>query len=166
MAARNVKVRHSAYGTKSLLTEANVDVGLEAGDVVKRGGTGGNFAVHIQDGDPEGGTDIFLGVTKSGATNTASANGVIMVELVGPGSRLAAAATSATNINTAAKLLAIRMDFVCFDRSADTVAGTVTIDEDEGDDPNVHGLFILDGDIIKGTLEVMVAAANIFYSIV
>lgn len=162
-----MQVRHnSAYGTEEFLFEANVDVGIEAGDMVKRGGTGGNYAVHVQDGDPEGGTDILLGIVKSAPNNTAAANGVGNVELVGPGSKLQGKATNAANINTAAKLLALRNDFVCFDRSVDTVAGVLTIDEDEGDDPNVHGLFILSGDIVKGTLEVMVAAANIFQSIV
>lgn len=166
MAARNIKVRHSAYGTYEAKAELNVDVGIEAGDVVKRGGTGGNYAVHIQDGDPEAGTDIFLGVVKSGSTNTAAVDGVMNVELVGPGSRLAGAMTTPANAATAANLLAILGDFVAFDRSADTVAGVVTIDENEGDDPNVHGLWILDGDIVKGTLDVMVAASTIFGSTV
>ena len=170
MAARNIKVRHSAYGSDSFPTEANVDVGIEAGDVVKLGGTGTNYAVHIADGDPEAGTDIFLGVVKAGkgivGANTASADGDIVIELVGPGSRLSGAMTTPANAATAANLKAIQGDFVAFDRSADTVAGVVTIDENEGTDPNVHGLFILDGDIVKGTLDVMVAAATIFGSTV
>ena len=166
MAARDIKVRHSAYGTYEFLTEANVEVGLAEGDFVKRGGTGGNYAAIIADGDPEAGTDIVLGVTKNASSNTTAANGVVNVEIVGPGSIISGRATTAANINTAAKLLAIRSDFVAIDRSAATVAGVVTIDEDEGDDPNVHGLFILDGDIVKGTLEVMIAAATIFGSTV
>ena len=44
--------------------------------------------------------------------------------------------------------------------------GATDDDEDEGDDPNVHGLFVLGGDIVKGTLEVYVAAATIFGSTV
>ncbi len=171
MAAGDITVRHSAYGTREIDTEANVDVGIDAGDVVKRGGTGGNYAVHIQTGDPEEGTDIFLGVVKAagGSTvgpNTAAADGKILCELVGPGAILSGRMTTPANANTAAELKGIMLDYVAFDRSADTVAGIVTIDEDEGDDPNVHGLFIIDGDIVKGTLEVMVASANIFGSTV
>src|SRR3990167_2828375 len=114
MAARDIKVRHSAYGTYEFLTEANVEVGLAEGDVVKRGGTGGNYAAIIADGDPEAGTDIVLGVTKNGSSNTTAANGVVNVELVGPGSIISGRAAPAANVNTAAKLLAIRSDFVAF----------------------------------------------------
>lgn len=166
MAKRDIQVRHSAYGTREWPMEANVDVGLGAGDVVKLGGTGTNFAVHIADGDPQQGTDIMLGVTKNGATNTATANGVINVELVGPGSILSGKATTTANINTAAKLLGVMGDFKTFDRSADTVAGVLTIDESLATDPNVSGLFIIDGDIVKGTLEVLTVAGLIFGSTV
>lgn len=166
MAKRDIQVRHSQYGTREFDTEANVKLGIEAGDAVKLTGTGTNFADLILDGDPEGGTDIFLGITKNAASNTAAANGKVLVELVGPGSCLSGRMTTPANADTAAELLGIMGDYVCFDRSAATAAGVLTIDEDEGTDPNVHGLFIVDGDITKGTLEVLVAAANIFYSIV
>jgi hypothetical protein len=166
MAERNIQVRHSAYGSRSMPFEANVDVGIEVGDVVKRGGTGANFAVHIQDGDPEQGTDIMLGVIKVAPQHTATANATGVVEIVGPGSIISGYANTAANIDTAAKLAAITLDFVAFDRSADTAAGILTIDENEGDDPNVHGLLILDGDIEKGTLEVMTAAGLLFGSTV
>ena len=170
MAKRDIQVRHSAFGTRAFPTEANVDVGIAAGAAVKLGGTGTNFAVHVQDGDPEQGTDIFLGIVKAAAgpvgANTASANGDILVEIVGPGSIIHGKATTASNIATAANLAAIMGDFIAFDRSADTVAGVLTIDENEGTDPNVHGLFVIDGDIVKGTLEVMVASAMIFGSTV
>lgn len=166
MAARDIQVRHSAYGSREIAFEANVDVDIEVGDVVKRGGTGGNFGVHIATGDPEAATDITLGVIKVAPNHTAAANGTGVVELVGPGSVISGKATTAANIDTAAKLLGVTLDYVTFDRSADTVAGILTIDEDEGDDPNAHGLLIVDGDIEKGTLEVMTAAATLFGSIV
>lgn len=166
MAKRDIQVRHSMYGTFAFPTEANVDVGIDTGDVVKLGGTGANYAVHIQTGDPEQGTDIFLGVIKAAAgpvgANTASADGDILVEIVGPGSVLSGKATTVANIDTATKLKAIQGDYVTFDRSADTVAGVVTIDEDEGSDNDVHALFIIDGDIVKGTLEVFCAQSNIW----
>jgi len=166
MAARDIQVRHSAYGTHTFKTEANVDLGMAEGDAVKLAGTGANFATLILDGDAEGGTDIWLGITKNAGSQTAAANGEVNVELVGPGSRLTGRMNTPGNAATAANLLGILGDYVCFDRSAATAAGVLTIDENEGSDPNVHCLFILDGDIVKGTLEVMAAAANIFYSIV
>lgn len=162
MAKRDIQVRHSQYGTRQFKVEANADVGLEVGDAVKLGGTGANFATHIQDGDPEQGTDIFLGITKSASTSTASANGVIDVEIVGPGSVLEGKMNTPANADTAAELLGILGDYVTFDRSADTVAGVLTIDENEGSDNDVHGLFIIDGDIVKGTLRVFTAQANIW----
>jgi hypothetical protein len=166
MAARDIQVRHSAYGTQSIDFEANVDVGIEVGDVVKRGGTGGNFGVKAQTGDPEAAVDITLGVIKVAPNHEVGANGTGVVELVGPGSVISGKATTPGNIDTAAKLLAVKLDFVTFDRSADTVAGILTIDEDEGDDPNVHGLCIIGGDIEKGTLDVLTAAGLLFGSTV
>lgn len=166
MSINDIKVLKSHYGVEIFNVEDRTTSSQAAtekpGEPVKRGGTGGNFAALLADGDPEGGTDIMLGIVKKESTETTTVAGVVEVEIVGPGTMLEGKATSATNINTAAKLLAIQGDFVCFD----VTAAVYTIDEDEGDDPNVHGLFIVTGDITKGTLRVLVAAANIFYSIV
>ena len=162
MAARNLQVRHSRYGSKAFPTEANIEVGMAEGDAVKLAGTGANYATLILDGDPEQGTDIFLGITKSSGTQTAAADGEVIVEIVGPGSIISGKANTAANMATAAALKAIMGDYVCFDRSAATAAGTITIDENEGTDNDVHGLFIIDGDIVKGTLEVFTAQANIW----
>jgi hypothetical protein len=52
-------------------------------------------------------------------------------------------------MDTAAELLGLRGDTVCFDLTSTTI----TVDEDEGDDPNVHGLKIVGGDTAKGTLD-------------
>lgn len=166
MAKRDIQVRHSAYGTRQFDTEANIKLGVEVGDAVKLAGTGTNYADLILDGDPEAGTDIFLGITKSASSNTATADGKVEVEIVGPGTCLSGRMTTPANANTAALLLAIMGDFVAFDRSAATAVGVLTIDENEGSDPNVHGLFIVDGDIVKGTLEVLSAAATVFGSTV
>lgn len=166
MAKRDLQVRHSAYGTKEWPTEANVDLGLAEGDGVKLAGTGTNFATIVLTGDPEQGTDMFMGVTKSAGSQTAAANGVVNVEIVGPGSIISGKATTPANMNTAAELLGLMGDFVAFDRSAATAAGILTIDEDEGTDPDVHGLMIIDGDIVKGILEVFTANATIWRGLV
>lgn len=152
MAANDIRVLKHGMTVQRFRTEANAEVGLREGDAVKRGGTGGNYAVLCANGDPEQATDIFLGVTKGGSTNTASAAGVVDVELCVTGTVLEIKANTPSNIATDANLLGVLNDYVAFDRSADTVAGTLTLDENEGDDPDVHGFMILDGRITDGML--------------
>ena len=152
MAENNIRVLKHGMTVQRMRAEANAYVGLAAGDAVKIGGTGTNYAIPCLNGDPEQGTDIFLGVTKSGATNTAAADGVVDVELCVPGTVLEAKATTVANVDTDAKLLGILLDYVAFDRSADTVAGVLTLDEDEGIDNDVHGMMILDGRITDGMM--------------
>jgi hypothetical protein len=153
MAANDIRIFKHPLTVMRFRTEANIKLGILPGDALRGGvGTGTNYVDLVLDGDPEQGTDMFAGVSKSSATNTASADGVIDVEMVGPGTVLEGKANTATNVNTDAKLLGLLFDFVCFDRSAATAAGILTIDEDEGTDQDVHGLCILNGDIVKGTL--------------
>lgn len=152
MAVNNVRILKGGKTVQRLKTEANVTLGVRAGDAVKIGGTGTNFASLCLDGDPEQGTDIFLGITASDATNTATANGIVDVEICVPGTVMEAKATTAGNVDTAAKLLALLLDFVTFDRSAATAVGVLTLDEDEGTDNDVHGMMILDGDITSALM--------------
>lgn len=166
MAANNLRVLGGGLGVREFPTEANIKLGVVAGDAMKVAGTGTNYADLVLDGDPEAGTDIFVGITTTDSTNTAAADGVVNIEIVGPGTIVEGKATTVANIDTATKLKAIIFDYVAFDRSAATAAGIITIDEDEGTDPNVHGLFIIDGDIVKGTLNVFCAAATIWGSTV
>jgi len=125
---------------------------LNRGEPVKRNNL--NFAFPIADGDPERGTDMLIGVAQSESTETGTTGGDGFVDVLQiiPSTLLRGRATTAANINTQALLDGVRYDSVAFD-----VTGTViTIDENEGDDPNVHGLVIVDGDIVAGTLEVYV----------
>lgn len=124
---------------------------MKPGEPVKGAGTGRNFVYLLADGDPEVGTDIFIGIVAEESTETSTADGTVLVHTLLPNTMLRGKATTAANINTAAKLLALKGDYVAFDLAA----GVFTIDEDEGDDPNVHGLCIIDGDIVKGTLDVI-----------
>lgn len=159
MAVNDIQILKGHYGVEIFRTEANVKLGMAAGDLVKIAGTGTNYVDVILDGDPEQGTDLLVGLTREDAANvanTASADGKQVVELVGQGSVLQGKATTASNVNTDAKLLGLLFDYVACDRSAATAAGVLTIDEDEGTDTAVHGLVILNGDIVKGTLRVAV----------
>lgn len=162
MAAGDIISRNSKYGVRQFPTEANIQLGMAAGDAVKLAGTGANFAVLILDGEPTQGTDIMLGVTKTGGSQTAAANGVIDVEICGPSTVLSGRMNTPANADTAAELLGIIGDYVNFDRSAATAAGILTIDENEGTNNDTHALFILAGDIVKGTLDVFTAQSNIW----
>jgi hypothetical protein len=167
LAANNLRILKGGYTVRRFRTEANVKLGIASGDAVKAAqGTGTNYVDLVLDGDPEEATDMFLGITRSGSTNTAAADGVVDVEIVGPGTIIEGKANTAANVNTDAKLLGLLFDFVCFDRSAATAAGTITIDEDEGTDTDVHGLTILDGDIVKGTLLVTPTNATLWRGLV
>jgi hypothetical protein len=121
-----------------------------AGEPVKLGGTGGNYVLRLATGDPEAGTDRMVGITTSSGTATASADGVVRVlEVIPEKTVMRCKVTTAANMDTAAEFLGIRYDSVCFDESA----AVFTVDEDEGDDPNVHGLSIVSGNIASGTID-------------
>lgn len=123
---------------------------LKRGEVAKRNNT--NFALKVAAEDPEISTDILLGVVANESDETATAEGNVDLIQIIPSTILRGRATTATNMNTQALLDAFRYEYISFD----VTSGAITIDEDEGDDPNVNGLCVLDGDIVAGTLEVAV----------
>lgn len=111
-----------------------------------------NYALVVATGDPEISTDLLLGVASAESTETSSVEGTVRYEVAGPGTLLRGKATTVGNIDTDAELLAIEMDYVTFD----VTTTVITINENEGSDPNVHGLFIKTGDIVRGTLDVWI----------
>ncbi len=167
MAARDIAIVSSPGDTLTFKTDdrdtSGETVTVKAGDVVKRGGAGNNFAVVVLTGDPEVATDMVIGVVARDSTETASADGTVEVTTLIPGQTvLRGKATTKANMDTAAELLLLLNDTVAFDRTAANNTGTLTIDEDEADDPNVHGLTILSGDTVKGTLDVSVHSMATF----
>lgn len=166
MATGDIKVRKSHYGVQRFRTEANIKLNGGDGDCVIIAGTGTNYVDLLTDGMPTRGTDEWVGVTHSGNTATSTADGVCDVELVGPGSILEGRATTAANINTDAKLLGILNDTTNFDRTASTAVGVLTIDETNttAKKSSTLSLYILDGDIVKGTLRVAFAGGGMFMS--
>lgn len=149
MALGSISIVETAGATvRQYKQEANTTI--LAGEPVKIGGTGGNYVLRLADGDPETGTDRMVGIATSTGTATASADGVVNVlEVVPEKTVMRCAMTTPGNANTAAELLGILNDSVCIDLTSTTF----TIDEDEGDDPNVHGFRIVGGDIAAGTLD-------------
>lgn len=133
--------------------ESGAVASITQGEPVKIGGTGSNYVVLLATGDPEIGTDRMVGIAANDSTDTVAADGVVDVIMPIPNATvMRCAATTVGNIDTDAELLAILNDSVTFDLTG----SDFTIDENEGDDPNVHGLMILDGDIIDGTLEFVI----------
>lgn len=153
MAANDIRILKGGETVQRVRTILNVEVGIREGDGIKAATqTGTNYASLLLTGDPEQATDLFLGVSKSASTATTTADGVMDVELCVPGTILEMKATTTTNVNTDAKLLALLFDCVSADRSAATAVGVLTLDTNEGTDPDVHGFMILDGRITDGMM--------------
>ena len=156
MATGDIKVIKDPFGTRSFAvddrTTSTTTETLKPGEPV---GRSTDFATVMITGTPAIGTDIFFGIVAEESEETSTADGTVSVTLVGPGTILRGQATTSGNIDTAAELLALRNNSVLFDGPAavSTATRTYTIDEDDTDDPNVNGLFLLDGDIVAGTLD-------------
>ena len=116
--------------------------------------------IPVATGDPEIGTDEMIGVSNSDSTETSTADGSVEVLIVKPNATvLRGQATTSANIDTQAEIDALILASVCFDVTVLTgTNGDFTIDENEGSDSNVHGLRILRGDRVMGTLDVTVHA--------
>lgn len=150
MALGDVKIVGNLPPTKIVdvddRTTSGASATIKQGEPIKRSG---NFAVILGDGEPTI-TAPMLGIAAAESTETSSADGTVEYYPVEAGvTILECNATTATNIDTAAELLGVKLDTVTFDLSG----GTFTIDEDEGSDDNVHGLQIIGGNIDKGTLQ-------------
>ena len=124
---------------------------IKPGDPVTLDNT--NFVEIVADDGPVVSTGLLVGIAHNESTETSSAEGFVDVEIVVPFiTKLRAKATTVANIDTVAKLLAYKFNSVNFDNASNVI----TIDENDADDPNEHGLVIVDGDIAKGTLDVYV----------
>lgn len=133
-------------------TTSSQSATMKPGEPVKVGGTGNNFAALIASGDPEAGTDEFIGVVAKESDETSSADGHVEVTTVIPViTVIRGKATTTTNVDTESELNAILGDWVTFSYD-DT---NFTIYAKEGSDPDVHGLKIVDGDINNYTVDVI-----------
>lgn len=163
MAAGDIRVASGGYGVRQIDTDDRNTSGQRAflaGECVKRGGAGSNFAVAVEDGEPENGTDVFLGVVNRDDTSTATVDGVVEVALVGPGTILEGDASTSANIDSASELLGLMLDNVAFDVSATSVW---TIDENQNG--SNLGFWIVGGDTIRTRVYVAVGACSLFNSL-
>lgn len=149
MALANVLI-HAPGGqhmpaAKSFKTEAG-STAIVAGDLVKVGGTGGNFAVQAADGEPTTAAPI-LGVASSTSSHTASLNGSVDVLIPTADMVWEAKAKVAASVDTEAELLAVLNDRV----PMDLTAGVWTIDAAAGDGAT-NGCRIVGGDPSKSVV--------------
>lgn len=133
-------------------TTSSASATHKAGEPLKQNG---NFSLLCADGDPEQGTDAFIGIAHNESTETSTVDGRVDIEVAVPYiTVIRGKATTPANIDTDDELELVLMDAVTFD----LVGGIFTIDEDEGDDPNVHSLVIVnanESDLTKGELDVV-----------
>ena len=150
MAKNDIKIVKQGGDVVKLRTDA-ASTDILFGEPTMIGGGGNNYAIALTDAKPVIATDELLGIAVSPSTHTASADGTIRISIVETNrTLLRGKAKSTANINTDAKLLAVLNDNVLFD-----LTGTAyTIDESV--DGNTAGLMIRDGDIVLGTLDVVV----------
>jgi hypothetical protein len=120
-----------------------------------------DFATLLLTAEPTQTVGKFIGIANSESTDSSTADGSVDVSVVVPYvTILRAKATTASNVDTEAKIKAYRNNAVAFDGIAaltdSAVTTPFTIDEDDTDDPDAKGLVIVDGDPNKGTLDVIV----------
>jgi len=136
-------------------TTSGASATIKAGEPVKQAADGSPFVILCANGDPEQGTDKFVGIALKESTETSTVDGEVEVFVPATNTVIEGKATTAANVDTQAEIDALVGDVVCLDLTT----GTFTIDEDEGNDDNVHGFIIVGGDPVKGTLRVTCKAA-------
>ena len=136
------------------------EVQIKAGEPLKISGTTANHVVLLEGGDPEIGTDKFVGVAKNDSTETATVEGTVEVYIPVPGVTVfRCKANNPTAVNTTTKRIGLLNDYVTFDRSASDV---FTVNEDEDSDA-AHGLVIVDADIDHATIDFVVRGSATLY---
>lgn len=131
-------------------TTSSATATAKAGEPLKKSADAANDVILLATGDPEIGTDEFVGIAADESTETSTVDGVVNVYIPTPGiTVMRAKATTPGNVNTAAERLGVLFDCVTID-----LTGSIfTIDEDEGNDNNVHGFVILDVNITNGDVD-------------
>jgi hypothetical protein len=125
---------------------------IYAGEPVKLKAAGSPYVIPWSDGDITPGTDTnFIGLAASDSTQTASADGYVMVYPMLPNMVFEAKAKTAANVDTQSEI-----DALCGDRKIiDLTSSTYTVD-DGAADAAANALFIVGGDPVKKTLRFMV----------
>lgn len=125
------------------------------GEPVKRDNA--NFVLLCATGDPEQGTDAFVGICANESTELADAEGIVDVEVAVPFiTRIRGKAEVVGNYDSQSEFESRQTNAVTFVLTG----STFTINEDEGDDPNSHTLVVAGGipaaDLSQGWIDVYV----------
>lgn len=144
MAKNDIKVVSQDLPVITMRTEAAATA-IYAGEPVKIGGTGTNYAVPGADAEPNT-TTLQMGIAVSDSTQTATADGTVDVALFVPGALFEGQAKSAAAIDTEAELLGLINDLVAFDLTS----SSYTIETASA--ASTNGLRILGGDVETGTI--------------
>lgn len=157
MSARDLRVVGPSFNKEfrvaAAATAINVGEPVNTLAALTSGAASVNTAVVLTDGKPVIGTDNFLGIAASAGTHTSGAAGRVAVSRPYPSiTEIWGKAKSAAAIDTDAELLAILFDAVLFDLTS----SVYTIDQAAA--ANTSGLTIIDGNIAKGELGVIVDA--------
>ena len=150
MAKGDIKVVKQGGDVVKFRTDAAA-TDLLIGEPAMIGGGGNNYAIALTDAKPVIATDEFLGIVVRASDHTGSVDGTVLIDVPQTNKTvLRGRAKSAAAIDTDAELLAILNDNVLFDLTS----SSYTIDESV--DANTAGLMIRDGDIVRGTIDVVV----------
>lgn len=146
MALNNVRIVSGGGSIIKLLVEdrtTSSDTQIVPGEPVKVAGTGANFVQHLATGEPVITVPMY-GIATSYSTETSTVDGTVYVQRVIPGKTiLEAKAHTGGNLSDG-----IINDTVTFDLTSTVY----TVNEDEGTDPNVHGLEIISYDADADTV--------------
>lgn len=164
MAKNDIQIVKGVGETRTIQTQDRTSSSqtavYEPGEPLKMGTI--PYAIALATGDPEIGTDEFLGITRKQSTDTSTADGTVEYKSVLAGAtQIRGKATTTTNVNTQAKIDALTGNWIAIDvtgAGTNGSTGVFTLDENETSDPNVHGFKILGGDPVKFTLDCLVHA--------
>lgn len=139
--------------TQTFQVAAGTTLAILAGEPVKR--TAGTPEVVLGvDGDFSIDTDEWVGIAQSDSTETTSAAGTVEVYVLDGGEVLRCRAKATSDVDTAAKLLAIANDNLVFDLTG----STWTIDVGAGTSA-LNGMTATgSGDVVDGLVDVRVKA--------
>ncbi len=161
MAKGDISMIGVSGGTRPYRVAASATRGY-AGDPINSlgvrtsGAVNVNTVVVLTDGKPLVGTDAFVGIAgenmKVNSAGTVLAHTLSVAIPIPHCTRIRGKAETVANIDTDAELLAILWDATSFGLSS----GVYTISETAAGD--TEGLMIVDGNITKGTLDVVVDA--------
>lgn len=152
-------------GTKTFVTDDYTSSGATAtvavGELILTHAVGDPKVVPAWTGSPVVGSDEVIGLARKAGTETSSADGEVEVITPRPGLTVYRGyATTSTNVNTASKLAALIGEWIYIDVTAlSSTNGHYTFDENEANtEPNKGGFKIIDGDIVKYTLDCLLHA--------